>query len=88
MKKKNYPAEMLRVCKIKDLSWVIRFQSPKVYIYIDLSSDQMLSVPKTNNGKSKRCTQFPSLSPCYKYQSGRDSECLFFVYDYSEPFMA
>ena len=28
----NYLADTLRVCKIKDLIWVMRFQSPFVYI--------------------------------------------------------
>ena len=27
----NYLADILRVCEIKDLIWVMRFQSPKVY---------------------------------------------------------
>ena len=27
----NYLADILRVCKIKDLIWVMRFQSPLVY---------------------------------------------------------
>ena len=30
----NYLADILRVCKIKDLIWVMRFQSPLVYIYL------------------------------------------------------
>ena len=28
----NYLADILRVCEIKDLIWVMRFQSPLVYI--------------------------------------------------------
>ena len=28
---KNYLADILRVCEIKDLIWVMRFQSPLVY---------------------------------------------------------
>ena len=31
--KKNYLADILRVCEIKDLIWVMRFQSPLVYIW-------------------------------------------------------
>ena len=31
----NYLADILRVCEIKDLIWVMRFQSPLVYIYIN-----------------------------------------------------
>ena len=27
----NYLADILRVCEIKDLIWVMRFQSPLVY---------------------------------------------------------
>ena len=29
---KNYLADILRICEIKDLIWVMRFQSPLVYI--------------------------------------------------------
>ena len=29
----NYLADILRVCKIKDLIWVMPFQSPLVYVY-------------------------------------------------------
>ena len=29
----NDLADILRVCEIKDLIWVMRFQSPKVYIW-------------------------------------------------------
>ena len=28
----NYFADILRVCEIKDLIWVMRFQSPLVYV--------------------------------------------------------
>ena len=28
----NFLADILRVCEIKDLIWVMRFQSPLVYI--------------------------------------------------------
>ena len=28
----NYLADILRVCEIKDLIWVMRFQSPLVYV--------------------------------------------------------
>ena len=28
---KNYSADILRVCEIKNLIWVMRFQSPEVY---------------------------------------------------------
>ena len=30
----NYLADILRVCEIKVLTWVLRFQSPKVYIVL------------------------------------------------------
>ena len=33
----SYLADILRVCEIKDLIWVMRFQSPEVYIYISVS---------------------------------------------------
>ena len=33
----NYLADILRVCEIKDLIWVMRFQSPLVYIYVSTS---------------------------------------------------
>ena len=29
----NYLADILRVCEIKNLIWVMRFQSPLVYIF-------------------------------------------------------
>ena len=29
----NYFADILRVCELKDLIWVMRFQSPYVYYY-------------------------------------------------------
>ena len=29
---KNYLADILRVCELKDIIWVMRFQSPLVYI--------------------------------------------------------
>ena len=32
----NYLADILRVCEIKDLIWVMRFQSPSVYIALIL----------------------------------------------------
>ena len=32
--KNYYLADILRVFEIKDLIWVMRFQSPLVYIYI------------------------------------------------------
>ena len=44
----NYLADILRVCEIKDLIWVMRFQSLLVYIirevYIAMFSDQNNSV--------------------------------------------
>ena len=30
----NYLADILGVCEIKDLIWVMRFQSPLVYVYL------------------------------------------------------
>ena len=34
----NYLADILRVCEIKDLIWVMRFQSPLVYISFESSA--------------------------------------------------
>ena len=31
-----YLADILRVCEIKDLIWVMRFQSPLVYVVADV----------------------------------------------------
>ena len=30
----NYLADILRVCEIKDLIWVMRFKSPLVYFFL------------------------------------------------------
>ena len=43
----NYLADILRVCEMKDLFWVMRFQSPLVYIdwvmgYLILEIDLVL----------------------------------------------
>ena len=32
----NYLADILRVCEIKDLIWVMRFQSPLVYLMVHI----------------------------------------------------
>ena len=32
--KNNYPADFLRVCEVKNLIWVMRFLSPKVYTHV------------------------------------------------------
>ena len=32
IRKNNYFADILRVCEIKDLIWVMRFQRPLVYV--------------------------------------------------------
>ena len=39
----------------------------------------------TRSGYNKRCTQFSSFNPSYKYDSGRDSDCLFYIFGYFEP---
>ena len=41
---KNYFTDILRVCAIKDLNWVMRFQSPKVYHALILFIIQMYDV--------------------------------------------
>ena len=39
----NYLADILRVCEIKDLIWVMRFQSPLVYLGYALNATCILS---------------------------------------------
>ena len=39
----NYLADILRVCEIKDLIWVMRFQSPLVYIVFRDKSHYLLT---------------------------------------------
>ena len=38
----NYLADILRVCKIKDLTWVMRFYSPLVYRGSYMSANVLL----------------------------------------------
>ena len=40
--KNNYLADILRVFEIKDLIWVMRFQSPLVYIYFSCNGIRIL----------------------------------------------
>ena len=42
----NYLADILRVCEIKDLIWVMRFQSPLVYNCCCFDSDNLLRFMK------------------------------------------
>ena len=62
---KNYLADILRVCEIKDLIWVMRFRSPLVYIhaavpdFINMShyerlKDLYLQITQSNIGSVRR----------------------------------
>ena len=51
----NYFADILRVCEIKDLIWVVRFQSPLVYtehMVISLSTETEIAVACSSVCKS------------------------------------
>ena len=44
----NYPADILRVCEIKDLIWMMRFQSPLVYFEKHSGRDSSLHIQQTD----------------------------------------
>ena len=48
----NYLADILRVCEIKDLIWVMRFQSPLVYMH-EVMVSRCVNVPHVKGGKVK-----------------------------------
>ena len=53
----NYLADILRVCEIKDLIWVMRFQSPLVYsllfkgLTVDISYIYLPSIKSKRRGR-------------------------------------
>ena len=51
----NYLADILRVCEIKDLFWVMRFQSPLVYfVFSDFLAIYIKSLAQENGRQFKQ----------------------------------
>ena len=49
----NYLADIIRVCEIKDLIWVMRFQSPLVYVRQKVTLLRSYSLTKRMDGLFK-----------------------------------
>ena len=54
----------------------------------DVLSELIVSVPNIDIcrlGETKRCSQFPSFNPGYKYENGLVLNFLLYIYGHSEP---